>query len=506
MRRLLVVSLLGSIASPRLAAQRAPDAFRIDPRIIAEAQDVWSVIASPRNPIWTGWNAARTPLLFYAPGIQDVLINHPRPPQDFRLYGGPVRFGDAKIWLRDGATFESQPGQNTSRTIAGTRTLMVADPEAGSNPYDDMGVIAHEAFHVFQDLGAPNKGANEMALVRYPILSAKNNLGFALEGAALAAALRAPNTAAFRAAAIRWLAVRHDRRAALRPPAVEYEDAVEFTEGLAKYVQYRLLETLQGRRPGPAMWWTRGFHGYGDLSVERDAVVAMLLRHMRGEINVNNDPFGAAPLRMRLYYSGMAQGLLLDRLAAPQWKARVFQPDVSLTSLVEQSLGATTEELAAALDEARREPGYDSLLSTKTALAERGHVRADSMVDAITHGPGTGVVIDYSGLAVPRVALSFTPFGITAVDSVRTIFALVPILLHFPDSSEVTQSQASPLLQDAGSKRLTFRLPRELSDDEVARALAAGTTPLVLDLPGAHLALRHATLRREGRDLVILLR
>jgi hypothetical protein len=505
MCRFILASLVGSVVATSLPAQRAPDALHIDPRLIAEAEEVWSIIASPRNPIWAGWDATATPLLFYVPGVQDVLINHPRPPGDFRPYRGPVRFARGRIWLRDGATFESQPGQNTTRQFAGEQVLMVADPDPGSTAYRDMETIAHEAFHAFQHRSAPDKGANEMALVRYPVLSVQNNVGFALEGAALAAALRAPDHRAFQSAVQRWLALRRDRRASLRPVAVEYEDAVEFGEGLAKYVGYRLLEILEGRRPGSAMWWTRGFHGYGDLSAERAMHVAMMLRHMRGEVNVNNDPYGTAPVRMRLYYSGMALGLILDRLAVPQWKTRILQPGVSLTSLVEQGLGATTEALAGALEEVRREPGYDSLVRAKTALAERGRAQNDSLVVAIERGPGTGVVIDYSRLAVPRAAFAFTPFGVVSVDSQRTIFTMVPIRAQFPDSSEVTQSEALPLLQDGGRKRLTFRLARELSDDEVARVLATSTNPVVLELPGAQVVARRGTVRRDGRDLVIVL-
>ena len=41
-------------------------------------------------------------------------------------------------------------------------------------------------------------------------------------------------------------------------------------------------------------------------------MIEMMERHLRGEVNVNNSPYGTAPVRMRLYYSGMAIGLLLD--------------------------------------------------------------------------------------------------------------------------------------------------------------------------------------------------
>lgn len=80
----------------------------------------------------------------------------------------------------------------------------------------------YEAFHAFQHRAAPDKGADEMVLGRYPVLAVQNNVGFALEGAAPAAALRAPDNRAFQSAVQRWLAVRRRRRASLRPVTVEY--------------------------------------------------------------------------------------------------------------------------------------------------------------------------------------------------------------------------------------------------------------------------------------------
>lgn len=90
-----------------------------------------------------------------------------------------------------------------------------------------------------------------MLLVQYPMLSVENNVGMAQEGSALAEALRATDIAAVRRAAVRWLALRKDRRASLPAKAVEYEDGCEFNEGLAKYAGYRLTQVLKGRVLGP---------------------------------------------------------------------------------------------------------------------------------------------------------------------------------------------------------------------------------------------------------------
>lgn len=513
--------------------------LRIDPRMIAEAAEVWALIAGPGNPIWRGWDASDTPILFYLPGEQDVLINHPRPPAGFAAYDGPVRFPGGRILVHDGATILQWDGQNTSRDVAGVRTLVVADAlsnlrqqigglledprppaekvrglsfsQLATDPYDQLMLIVHEAFHVFQERVAPDKGANEMLLLHYPVLSVENNVGFAQEGAALATALRSHSDTAFNAAVVQWLALRRQRRSALPREAVEYEDGVEFSEGLAKFTEYRLLQALEGRTPRAEMWMAQGFRGYGDLAAQRSGLVDRMLQHMRGEVSVNNDPYGTAPLRMRLYYSGMAIAALLDRLST-SWKDRIVQPEVSLTDLVEGAVHAGAGDFSRALEEARRGGDYEALVAAKRRLAVEGRARIDTMLARIEHGAGTEIIVDYSALENPRVGLGFTPFGITVVDEDRTIFTQVPIRAHFPDGSEVAQTEPMPLLHDKKSKLIRFRLARELSPEELVGATGgpsgAGQEPraLKLELPGVVVTSASATIRREGRELRIVLR
>jgi len=503
--------------------------LRIDPRLIAEAAEVWSVIAGRENLIWPGWDASDTPILFYLPGEQDVLINHPRPPAGFVAYDGSVRFPGGRILVRDGPGFIQADGQNTSRDIEGVRTLIVADalsnlrqdirglladdprPPAekaqgldfatlATDPYNQLTLIVHEAFHVFQQRVAPDKGANEMLLLHYPVLSVENNVGFAQEGAALAAALRSESDTAFAAAVVRWLAVRRQRRSALPREAVEYENGVEFSEGLAKYAEYRLLQVLEGRTPRHEMWWVQGFRGYDDLSSRRSALIDKMLQHMRGEVSVNNDPYGTAPLRMRLYYSGLAIAAMLDRLA-PSWKERIVRPEVSLTDLVADAAHATQADLATALEGTRWQGDHEALVAAKRDLAARGRARIDTVLARIEHGPGTGIIVDYGALETPRVGLAFTPFGIMVVDSNRTIYTQVPIRARFPDGSDLAQTQPLPLLHDKAAKLIRFRLPRALSKEEMARALRSPS----LELPEVVVHAAGATIRREGKDLRIVL-
>ncbi len=508
--------------------------LRVSPLLIAEAAEVWSLIAAEQNPIWPGWNASDTPLLFYLPGEQDVLINHPRPPAGFVPYEGPLRFPSGPILVRDGPTLVEWDGQNTARDINGVPTLVVADPlsnlrlrvrglledprpaaeKAGTlalsqlavDPYEQLALVTHEAFHVFQRRAAPDRSANEMLLVHYPVLSVENNVGFALEGAALADALRSRDAALFRRAVLQWLALRGERRSALPAKAVEYEDGVEFGEGLAKYTEYRLFQVLEGRAPGPALGWAQGFSGYGDLESRREDLVAQMVRHMRGEVAVNNDPYGAAPLRMRLYFSGMAIGALLDRLSSG-WKQSILTGDSSLTSLMREAVHASAAETRATLAEARRGADHAALVDAKTRLAHEGRARIDSVLGGIERGPGTAIVIDYSALESPRVGMAFTPFGVLVVDPDRIIYTQVPIQVSFPDGAEVAQTQPSPLLHDKKRRLVRFRLPRLLAAVEAPAATPPGGPAAALEqeLPGVRLRMPRAVVERTGEELRILL-
>lgn len=523
---------------PQAAQSQGQPTLQVDPRLIAEAHEMWSLICSQQNPIWPGWDASTTPLLFYLPGEQDVLINHPHPPQGFLLYDGPVRFPDWQIRVKNGPTLFSIDGQNTATDVNGVPTLAVADTlsnlrnkvatmvadtrpadqklqalhalDLATDPYDQLALVVHEAFHVFQDQQAPDKGANEMLLLYYPVLSVKNNVRFALEGSALAGALRANDDAEFRRAALRWLAVRKDRRASLTAKAVEYEDGTEYKEGLAMYTQYRLYQVLEGRSPGPAMAWVQGFAGYNNLAPQRKHLIESLVQNMSGETIVNGDPYGTAPLRMRLYYSGMAAGVLLDRLL-PGWKERIFAPDVSLTSLAEEALKASPAELDQALNEALAYTAYASLVQSKTRLAEDGKARAEAAVRQIESGPGVALIVDYSKLDSPKLGIAFTPFGITAIDEDRTIFAQVPIKVSFGSVGEVTQSAAQPLLRDTSRKLVRFRLPSNATRIDVEKSLDSTPTNggavsnLALELPGASIKAAHAQVNWKGDDLIVVL-
>ncbi len=510
--------------------------LRLDPRLLVQAAEVWAIASGEDNPIWPGWDVGETPLLFYYPGEQEVLINHPAPPAGFEPYAGPLSSLGWDIMVRNGETVFALDGQNTSVDVGGVQTLVVADTlsnlrsnllmwaGAGStsaereealnlsmlaaDPYDQMAMILHEAFHVQQHRWGLNKSGNESALLTYPCLSVANNVGFALEAQALTEALTAADDEDVWLAALRWLAIRKHRHAELPRTAVAYEHGTEFNEGLAKYTEWRLTYAIEGRAPAPAMAWVRGFVGYEDMSFQREKLLASMRGFLTGEHVVNNDPYGTAPVRFRLYWSGMAIGGMLD-VIYPEWKERMMQPGTTFTSLVEEALMPEPADLELVFAEVMEASGYDELVAQKTKLREEGQRAAHEKCEAILHGAGTLLTVDYSRRAGASVGFNFTPFGITRVDEMRTIYSQVPVGAMIGTGNVVRQTRAVPLLHDAKRGVACFRLEAEISAEDVAQALGVETLPqapladVAFELPGVTVDVRDAVVRANPGEIVV---
>jgi hypothetical protein len=518
-----------------LASQSSPS-IDIDPLLLVEAAEVWSVIGRPNNPVWPGWDARSTPILIYFPGKQDVLVNHPKPPRGFVRYSGRIRCPIGPIYVRNGQTIMDLDGQNTSTEINGVESLVVADTlsirrqwvegMAGAiaaapndvhkivtsnlfpDPYGQMTTFAHEAFHVYQTKRAPGKGPNEMELASYPSLSVENNVGLALESDFLAAAVTATTEREVRDNAAKWLAVRDWRRSFIGKEASDYEDAGEFIEGTAVYVQYRILQAFEHSEPTPQMWLVQGFHGFSDLSVVRNDLIQRMRGMMSGSTGVNGDLYGASPVRFRLYFSGMAIGALLDRLGS-DWHDAIFKPGVSLTGLVRAAIRPTVDDSRSALEAVKATPRFIDLTAQKTKLAEDGRAYCAREIAKFDSAPGQ-LVIDYSLLKDSDVALRFTPFGILRIDNDKTLFRLIPIEGHVGKTS-FFEENALPVLKDAKLKRIEFQLTAAIDPKAIAAQIGSpdledhGFKADRMLLPGAELRNVRGTLRLAGGTLTIRL-
>jgi len=200
--------------------------------------------------------------------------------------------GNEIIYVRNGTTLIAIDDQNTARVIDGVPVLVVADqfsrmraqlrgvvdsrPKEGlidwmdrwyfiRSPYDELQIILHEGFHVYQHQNAPEKHANEMVVSEYPVLDPVNNALYVLEGRILKDALLTPDPKQRLEKIKQFVAVRIFRQSQLKSNWVEYENMNEYDEGLAKYIEYKFLRLGEGIEPVKEMFFHNGFNGYSGV-------------------------------------------------------------------------------------------------------------------------------------------------------------------------------------------------------------------------------------------------
>lgn len=514
--------------------------LEVDPALVLQLKCIWNVIGSDENPVWPDWDARQTPVMFYLPDVQEILINHPSPPESFVPYKGPLEDLFSTIMVKDGEASIAFDGQNTSRVMFGEQTLIVADTLSNrknwlrgwamsqtdtdeklsqlkysslrADPYSQIDMIAHEAFHVFQ-YKFLNHNAHSDHLIRYyPCLSVENNVGFALEAEAIINALQADKASDAKRFALQWLAVRLARRAELSEEAIAFEDDNEFMEGLATYAGLVALEQLEGTAAPDAMAFVQGFHGFEDLTWFRERKLTSLKGFMRGEIGVNNDLYGSAPVRQRLYYSGLGIALMLDKLKAENWKSKMSSPDSTLTSVMKEALNASDTELEEALAQARTLPELSDLYQAKQKLQTDGVKDTAAMVTDIENGPNTLFELDWSEYAEQKMGLSYTTFGLRAIDRDHVIYTLVPIQAQLEDDAGGFRQQSPrPTFEDSSNHIYRFQLTQKVSLTELESKLGKSkegewlADNLSLELPGAAINAKRAQIRFRGDKLVVKL-
>jgi hypothetical protein len=481
----LVPLVLSLLVPPGLAGQIRPQEpvrdLRIDPLLLVSVKEYRHILETIGPEIYPGWKWNTIPLLLYRPLVQDVLLNAPRRPPGFARFTGRTVLSDKTIYARNDSTVKDIDGQNTSITLDSMRVLVVADQysrerqqiEANSgrpimaqwlkewgfiqSPYDEVEIILHEAFHVHQDRLAPGKAANEQAVAHYPLLDPGNNALVALEARILRDAVLAKDAAQKRARIEQFLAVRTLRRTGLDTASVSYENLNEFSEGTARYVQFRFDQLGERVTPIPEMYLRTGFTGYRDVLQKR------LERQMDEMVKVASfsddrfgNKFGGGPMRFRLYDTGGVQALLLDDVA-PDWKQRIFAPGVYLTDLLAGAIPMSADRRANLVAQAKAEYGFDSILVNRQAFEKEGRRIIQSRVDSIVNTTQTLVTISYAA-AGDITGLGYTPFGVTAVNDHTAIYDLVPVAVRFRNRVILRMKSTVPVVIDREAKTVTFAI------------------------------------------------
>ncbi len=195
--------------------------------------------------------------------------------------------------------------------------------------------VLHESFHAFQGTVAPERlEAAERATAvetRYPWDDGAFQAAWGREVDLLAEAVESESAAEVRELAQEFLTQREARRAdhALGPDLVAYEGHREWSEGLAKYVELSIWQQAflaQDYEPNPALAADEDFEAYATFEAHWGQEVAQLRRQ------------GSDLSDVTFYYTGWAQGVLLDELM-PGWKSEALEEGVFLEDLLREAVG-----------------------------------------------------------------------------------------------------------------------------------------------------------------------
>ncbi|HKB14601.1 MAG TPA: hypothetical protein VKF62_00970, partial [Planctomycetota bacterium] len=374
---------------------------------------------------------------------------------------------DAPRYVREAADAEA------GDVLRFSSDLSVADPNVfmtvgadylGSHSAEEnLGLLFHEAFHAFEGdahrPGAKWGAENASLLFEYSDSTPRNDALFSIECRLLLAALEAGEADGKRAEARRFLAVRGLRQAELEPRFVQFEKGLESNEGLAEYAGFHAV----------ALAADLVSEGKLSLPIVRrtgEAFLAATLRPL-GEIGETGKN-----ARRRFYFTGAAQGFLLDRLA-PDWKKEVQEKAIATQDLLAKALGPGEfeEASAAALEEA----GYAKALRVAMEGTATRKEAARALRDSVLGKGGLRIVVEAPGGGFLR---SFDPMNVVLVEGGVRVHTR---MLQIGGPSNLTASFERPLVQETREGRYTTVL-----DPTEGATVSVGGSPIDLSKPGEH--------------------
>ncbi len=314
---------------------------------IREAQQLKSELG---DEVWPGFGSAGIPLMVYnerytflcgieqAPGGweraegQSCFRGTYPNPQAFTHEIGGQWFGSMTTQEYMGIRMREEISGQLPRALAEVFPYGLITPTLGTDRY--LGALVHESFHAFQAETARARFDDaEQAYAlseRYWENDPAAQETWKRETQALFDALNAQDEITLRQYAAEFLSIRAERRSQALADAnlALYEKRYEWLEGMAKYVE---LNTLLAAAHSPdyapdlALAEDKNFHHYSQM----DSLWNSELNQMKRQAGLEGNT--------RFYYTGMAQGELLDRLA-PDWKSRLFAEGVWLEDLLAEAL------------------------------------------------------------------------------------------------------------------------------------------------------------------------
>src|SRR5262249_39175485 len=245
------------------------------------------------------------------------------------------------------------------------------------------------------------RSENTLDLFEYTESSARHNALFSIEGLLLFAALESGETDTIRERARQFLAVRRLRQSEREPRFTTFDKGAESNEGLAEYAG-----------TGAFLSIPRAVH-----EKKRAVPLAPLdaRRYLLGKYTkLKSISQAGKNARLRFYYTGSAQALLLDRLL-PDWKKKVQFDAMAVQDILAEAAKFAPAEAQALTDAALAGHRYEAVLKEQEALLAKKTAEAQALRDSMLNRKGRRFTLDVSGLGKLGDYRNFDPMNVTPV-------------------------------------------------------------------------------------------
>ncbi len=467
--------LLGALVMVFALAASEPE-----PALLERLEQLHQVAKQTAAELWPGWDPAATPLAIHKGTEMGVLVGHPSPPPNFRRVTAPGV--SAPVFVADSTT--GMIRANTAQPFAGTLTAFFSyQGFMGKPAAEALALAMHELFHAHYNRIAPGKFGNILVVLwgKYPEFSARNRALLALEGQMLLSAVKARDPEEARQSAAGFLGLRAERRKEMVPELRRYESGEESSEGLAQYVELRLLQMLP-----------RINAAYQEAAAAADKRLETLTRLSA----LKRD-------RERFYVLGMAQAALLDRLR-PGWKKEFESGPLLLDELLAASVSPAPEAETARLMESL---SYRSVLDEQEkAVAERREQGARKLTDLTSRG-GERLVIEVGGVKDQLALRGFDPDGAVVLSPGLVLHSFLLLDLGAePGARMRLEFRGVPVIYEEAQDTLWCLLPAEViaqALEAYARAPATGPARLTVKTEGLSAEFTGVEVERRPRELRI---
>lgn len=399
---LLLIILLASLGNTARSESDYEPLGEKELRGLEACEGVIELFRQVGDSIWPGYDLARRPFMFYVPEKWALLFNYHGDVEGFTEYPADWPPFNTRVLYHQGQ-YQNLAGQLLFGAVIDTMKV-VAVNWIDRPARDIFAYIAHENFHQFQRYDI-NRAFGEIPWAReekYPIEDAENTALAVLEMRLLEKALLAANSAESDECITRlrqFIAVRDHRWNNMDPFIARYEQGQEINEGTAEYCEKKALSMLAGITYESSL---------GDLTgtLADDMTSFSIANHVQSEFAEKTTDGSISPedvARNRIYPVGSTQGLLLDYLGV-SWKesAQRAGTEFSFVGHFKEKLQIEDTDLAALLEKAKAELGYDEILSATNRLIAAYRGGFESERTSFENQEGTRVEISLSSSGLRR--------------------------------------------------------------------------------------------------------